>query len=622
MRENLLETIHSPQDVKKLPIRELPKLAHDIRRTLIRTMSQTGGHLASNLGVVELTLALHRVFDSPEDKLIWDVGHQSYVHKLLTGRLDRFDSLRQQGGLSGFPKHLESEHDAFIGGHSSTSISAALGFARANRLRGDPHHAIAIIGDGAFTGGLAYEGLNNAGRSPRNRIIVVLNDNEMSISENVGAIARYLSVIRSKPEYFKTKDTIIDFLDAMPVFGAPIKSAMSATKDAVKRSVYQKTFFEEFGFTYMGPVDGHDIRQLIQVFERAKELCRPVFVHVHTIKGKGYTFAEKDPGVYHGISGSGFDIRTGHCPGGGHETFSSAFGEHLCEMAAQDPAVCAVTAAMREGTGLREFSSRFSDRFFDVGIAEEHAVTFSCGFAAGGMRPVFAVYSSFLQRCYDELIHDASIEPQNLLLAIDRAGIVGADGETHQGIFDVAMLRNIPGIRLYAPAHYEDLRLMMEEAHRQDGLRAIRYPRGGEPSLPDTYRDVCLNYTYYLTADADTLLVTYGRELGQVVKASETLSDLGIRTSVLRIGRLAPLDETMIEEACHYRRIFFIEEGIRTCGLGEQFGFLLLQHHFQGRYIHHAIEGFVPQATVDQSLRSLALDADGLVSLVQKEILS
>ena len=617
--KNLLETIHSPQDVKNLPLQDLPRLAYEIRRTLIRTMSKTGGHLASNLGVVELTIALHRVFDSPADKLIWDVGHQSYVHKLLTGRLDRFDTLRQQNGLSGFPRHQESEHDAFIGGHSSTSISAALGFARANRLKGDPHHAVAIIGDGALTGGLAYEGLNNAGRSPNNRLIVLLNDNEMSISENVGAIARYLSVIRSQPEYFKTKDTIIDFLDAMPVFGTPLKHAMSVTKDALKRSVYQKTFFEEFGFTYMGPVDGHDIRQLIQVLERARSLCRPVFVHVHTVKGKGYTFAEQNPGVYHGVSGSGFDIRTGSSPDTGGPTFSSVFGDALCELAGEDDTLCAVTAAMREGTGLGDFATLYPSRFFDVGIAEEHAATFCCGLAAGGMRPVFAVYSTFLQRCYDELIHDASIEPQNLLLAIDRAGLVGSDGETHQGIFDVAMLRTIPGVRLYVPAHFDDLRAMLREAHRHTGLCAVRYPRGGEPELPAELREVCLNYTHLQNPDAQLLLVSYGRELGPVSAAAAILRQKGIPTSLLRIGRLLPLDEGMLPSLLGYRWIFFIEEGIRAGGVGEQFGSLLMDRHFKGNYRCRAIEGFVPQATVSASLRSLGLDADSLATWIEKE---
>ncbi|MBR6790050.1 MAG: 1-deoxy-D-xylulose-5-phosphate synthase, partial [Oscillospiraceae bacterium] len=400
----ILEKIGDPADLRALPAEQLPALCGEIREFLIRNVSRTGGHLASNLGTVELTVALHRVFDSPADSIVWDVGHQSYTHKLLTGRRDRFDTLRQENGLSGFPKPNESAHDAFIAGHSSTSVSAAYAISRANMLKGDPHHAVAVIGDGAFTGGMVYEAMNNAGRTKAN-LVIVLNHNSMSISRNVGAFARYLSGIRAKPGYLRFKQRLEYLLDRTPLVGGRIKEALQSSKSTLKYLIYHSTFFEEMGFAYYGPVDGHDIRALEMALRQAKALGRPAFVQVETVKGKGYEFAEKDPPAYHGVSR--FDVEKGNPDVSDDRSFSKVFGHKLTDLARKDERVCAITAAMTSGTGLTEFSHSFPERFFDVGIAEQHAVTFGAALASRGLLPVFAVYSTFLQRAYDQLMHDA-----------------------------------------------------------------------------------------------------------------------------------------------------------------------------------------------------------------------
>ncbi len=454
MKSSILDTICSPQDVKELPFEQLDVLCTQIRERLIQTTAKTGGHLASNLGTVELTVALHRVFDCPDDQIVWDVGHQCYTHKLLTGRREQFSTLRQEGGLSGFPKRKESEYDAFIAGHSSTSISVASGLARAKKLQNDQHHVIAVIGDGAFTSGLAFEGANNAARFGDN-LIVILNDNKMSISKNVGSFSKYLSKIRARPAYFRTKDRVESICNHLPLIGKPLNQLLVWLKTTMKTVVYGSNWFEDMGFCYLGPIDGHNMETLCDVLQRAKNLHRPVFLHIETQKGKGYSYAEENPGEYHGTSG--FDIDTGKSFSSASTNFSNEFGLYLTELAKRDERICAITAAMKYGTGLNHFSRAFGQqgRFFDVGIAEPHAVTFAGGLAANGMLPVFAVYSSFLQRCYDQIIHDLSIEQQHVVIGIDRAGIVGSDGETHQGLFDVAMLSSVPGITLYSPATYE-----------------------------------------------------------------------------------------------------------------------------------------------------------------------
>ncbi|HOJ36156.1 MAG TPA: 1-deoxy-D-xylulose-5-phosphate synthase, partial [Clostridiales bacterium] len=450
----LLKNISGPADVKKLKKEELPQLADEIRQVLINTVSKNGGHLASNLGVVELSIALHRVFCSPYDKIVWDVGHQCYVHKLLTGRFDRFDTIRTEGGLSGFCRPDESEHDTFYSGHSSTSISAAYGIAAANKLKGNKNYTIAVIGDGSFTGGLVYEALNNAGRS-KTRLIVILNDNDMSISRNVGALARYFAAIKARPGYFRLKAKTEQLINKIPFVGKKLSITLFRIKTYIKNMIYKSTIFEDFGFRYMGPINGHNINQLIDALEGAKAANHPVVLHINTVKGKGYDHAEKSPEVFHGISQ--FDINTGE-PLSAGTNFSAEFGRFLIDVAEKDRRICAITAAMSVGTGLDGFAARFPDRFFDVGIAEAHAVTFASGLAKAGMVPVFAVYSSFLQRAYDQLIHDGALQRQKMIIAVDRAGFVGEDGETHQGIFDVAFLNSIPNVTVYSPSTYAEMR--------------------------------------------------------------------------------------------------------------------------------------------------------------------
>ncbi len=438
----LLNTIKSPEDLKGLSSEQLKRLCSEIRSCIIHTVSTNGGHLASNLGVVELTVALHRVFSSEKDRIVWDVGHQSYTHKMLTGRGDRISTIRTKDGLSGFPNREESPYDPFTCGHSSTSISSALGLAKAKELNGDDGYVVAVIGDGALTGGLAYEGLNNAGRLKRN-FIVVLNDNKMSISRNVGSMARYLARIRTEPSYFRIKGNVENALDHIPVVGTPMHHVLTKSKSVLKQLLYNSTIFEDMGFYYYGPFDGHDLDKMIEVFTNVKSINHPVLLHVVTQKGRGYSYAEHNPGAFHGVSK--FNIKTGK-PLFSGPSFSAVFGDTLCGFAEdRSDRICAVTAAMQSGTGLTDFAKKFPERFFDTGIAEEHAVTFCGGLAVGGMLPVFAVYSSFLQRGYDQMIHDVALQHVKVVLAVDRAGVVGEDGQTHQGIFDASYLNTIPG---------------------------------------------------------------------------------------------------------------------------------------------------------------------------------
>lgn len=606
MNTPILDRCHSPADVKKLNNEELPVLCSELRQLLVETTAATGGHLSSNLGVVELTVALHRIFDSPQDKIVWDVGHQCYAHKILTGRRERFSTLRQKDGLSGFPKPKESEHDAFVAGHSGTSISAASGIARAKTLKKDPHTTIAVIGDGSFTCGMAYEALNNAARSG-DRIIVVLNDNKMSISKNESNLAKYLSKVRSKPDYFRLKDNVQKVCRHIPLVGEPLEHGLEKVKSMTKTLLYGSNFFEDLGFRYLGPVDGHNLEQLCSVLSRAKELEEPIFLHIETQKGRGYSYAEKNPGEFHGTSG--FDIETGKSkPSFG--SFSDEFGKHLTAMAKEDDSICAITAAMKYGTGLNHFSKEFKDsgRFFDVGIAESHAVTFGAGLAVEGRKPVFAVYSSFLQRCYDQLIHDCSIEPQHLVLAIDRAGIVGADGETHNGLFDVAMLLNIPGVSIYSPATYEDLRYSMEKAlNEHKGLCAVRYPRGAEnKALAERTKP----HDYELFHKSDSkLIVSYGRISADALQAAEQMD-----CSFLRLLKITPLDEEIYAILRRYDRILFVEEGIRTGGLAEHVAAKLLEQDFHGKYRIRAVENrFVPHASPAEATALCRLDAQSLI---------
>ncbi|WP_249281627.1 1-deoxy-D-xylulose-5-phosphate synthase [Ligaoa zhengdingensis] len=615
-RKTLLEGIRSPRDVKKLNDGQLEQLCAEIRERLIQTVSQTGGHLASSLGVVELTVALHKVFRSPIDQIMWDVGHQAYAHKLLTGRERRFDTLRQEDGISGFPKARESVHDVFLAGHSSTSLSVACGLARAKSLRQEDGYVIAVIGDGAFTNGMVYEAMNNVARY-RDRIIVILNDNEMSISRNVGALARYLAKIRSKHEYFKAKDMIEHGVRSIPLVGDSLYKAIYSSKAAVKNMLYNSNLFEDFGFDYLGPVNGHDLQSLCEVLRRAKSLNRPVLLHIETQKGKGYPFAEKNPGAYHGVSK--FDVKNGSEEAPSTDHFSGVFGEELTRLAGEDSSICAITAAMKYGTGLFPFAAGYPERFFDVGIAEEHGVIFAAGLARNGMKPVFAVYSTFLQRGYDQVLHDTAIEQQHVVFGVDRAGIVGEDGETHQGLFDVAFLSSIPNVVIYSPATYQELRLHLHKAlYEHNGPVALRYPRGKEPRLPQR----CSTGEDFLLIDdyrAKTLVISYGREFAQAYEAAERLNRRGTPVALLKLGRINPIDETCVKLAAQYDAILFAEEGILQGGVAEHFGLRLQRRGWQGCYRVTAVDGvFVPQATVASSLARLGLDAGSLEKRLQQ----
>ncbi len=613
--DNLLDRLKLPQDLKKLSFRQLEALCAEIRSALIHTVSKTGGHLSSNLGVVELTVALHKTFDAPKDQIVWDVGHQSYTHKILTGRKNKMNTLRQKGGLSGFPKPAESIYDAFIAGHSSTSISVAAGLARAKSLKAEPGFTIAVIGDGAFTGGMAYEALNNAGHY-KDRIIIVLNDNEMSISKNVGAFARYLAQIRSKPEYYSTRDKIRKWISAVPLVGKPMAKLLSDSKSYLKEMLYHSNLFEDFGFEYVGPVDGHDLESLCDAFERAKASDGPVLVHVDTIKGKGYSFAEKQPDAYHGVPQ--FNAKLGSCENRPQD-FSAVFGSWIAEAAEKDTKICAITAAMKDGTGLEEFAARYPERFYDVGIAESHAVTFSAGLAHGGLHPVFAVYSTFLQRAYDQVMQDMAIANEHVLLAVDRAGIVGEDGETHQGIFDISFLSSIPGITILSPATYPELRACLDRAmYRCIGPVAVRYPKGREKAFPAGLHG---NEKFQLSKDVDILLISYGRLAVSCCQAAELLRQKGVDVGVLKLTQLLPYCEELLPMFLKKKSIFFVEEAIEQGSISQMTGNLLLQNGYQGQFFVRAVPNrFLAQASVDEIFEELGWTPQMLAAWVEESI--
>ncbi len=618
MSYEILSKIHSPADVKALPDDQIPALCEEIREKLIDVVSVNGGHLSSNLGVVELTVLLHRVFDCPEDSIVFDVGHQCYTHKMLTGRYDRIDTIRREGGLSGFPKRKESPCDAFNAGHASTSISAAFGICKAKELSGDNSYTIAVIGDGSLTGGLAYEGLNNAGRYNKN-FIVILNDNKMSISKNVGAMARYLSSARMQPWYLRLKSRTERVLSKIPLLGKPIGNTIKRSKSRFKHILYRHTIFDKLGLSYYGPVDGHNIEELTNALNTVKRSKDPALLHVVTTKGKGYKFAEKDAASFHGIGS--FNVDTGE-PISSKQNFSGVFGEELCRLAKADKRVCAITAAMRTGTGLVDFSKTYKDRFFDVGIAEEHAITFASGMAVGGMLPVFAVYSSFLQRGYDQIIHDAAMQWAHIVIGVDRAGIVGEDGETHQGVFDVAMLNAIPGVSILSPCYYDGLKASLSTAlYDIEGVVAVRYPRGSEGYRPDAYTEESVNYDIVGDRNAAVLLVTYGRLFSEAAKAAEKLKKDGVNVCILKLCRVKPLDPEAIDFALDFQKICFFEEGMRSGSISETMRRMLSERGYTGSYKSRAVcDKYIHHASISATLSHLGLDADGMCAMVREEL--
>ncbi len=600
MEYELLSHLNLPNDIKTLSPDDKEKLCAEARDKIINTVSQNGGHLASNLGVVELTLALHSVFDSPNDKIIFDVGHQSYVHKLFTGRYSRFDTLRQKNGISGFQRPDESEHDPAISGHSSNSISVALGMAEAMKLKGDNHHTIAVIGDGALTGGLAYEGLNNAGRSGTN-IVVVLNYNEMSISKNIGGMARYLSELRTKKSYKTTKLFTKETVSKIPLVGKPIYNFVHKFKRNFKERLIHSSLFEDLGFEFIGPIDGHNIEKLENALATAKSLNAPVLVQVITSKGRGYKPAEEQPGEYHGVTG--FNIDNGKKPEA-YESFGDHFGASLAELAREDNRICAITAAMKYATGLNHFDGELKARLFDVGIAEEHAVTFAAGLSKMGVLPVFAVYSSFLQRSYDQLIHDVALANLHIVLCIGNSGIVGEDGETHQGIFDIPMLTTIPNVKIYSPASFEELDICLGNAlYKDSGLVCIRYPKGCNQVLCQPTADYD-----YSGKTCDTLIVSYGRLSGNIIDASEVL-----HCDYLKLTNIYPIADDVISIVKDYKRVYVYEESSINGGIGEKLS------KFTDSLIIKGIDGFVSHMKTCEAFNLYRLSTNKIIEDIRND---
>jgi len=566
----MLERIQKENDIKQLNPEELEILAEEIREFLIEKISKTGGHVASNLGVVELTMAMHLVFDLPKDKIIWDVGHQSYTHKLLTGRREGFDNLRQFGGMSGFPKRNESECDAFETGHSTTSISAGVGYVAARDMLGEDYSVISVIGDGSFTGGMAYEALNNAANLNTN-FIVVLNDNEMSISRNVGGMSQYLNRLRTADLYTGLKKGVTKTLKQVPLVGDQMIKQIRKTKSSIKQLVVPGMFFEDMGLTYLGPIDGHNLPMLRKSLREAKKIEGPVLLHVLTKKGKGYKPAEENPGKFHGVSP--FDIETGDALSKKtKDTYTDVFGKVMCDEARKNPKLAAITAAMEDGTGLARFARMYPKQFFDVGIAEEHAVTFAGGLAAGGAKPVFAVYSSFLQRGYDQLVHDIGMQKLPVVFAIDRAGLVGNDGETHQGVFDVSFLNTIPNMTVMAPKHKWELADMLRFAIEHDGPIALRYPRGtAYDGFPEHRAPIEYGKSEIISEGKEIAILSVGHMFEEAVKVSENLKDLVFDHSLVNARFIKPIDEDMIDELVkEHKLIVTIEENVQTGGYGEK----------------------------------------------------
>lgn len=565
----LLNTINSPEDVKKLSEQQLEQLAQEIRQFMISVISKTGGHLAPNLGVVELTLALHRVFSTPKDKLVFDVGHQAYVHKIITGRREQFPTLRQYGGLSGFPKRSESEHDAFGTGHSSTSISAALGMAVARDLQGEDYDVVAVIGDGSMTGGMAFEGLNNAGDLHK-RMIVVLNDNEMSISKNVGAMSEYLYQLRTGETYNKIKSDIEGWLKNME-FGTDVLKAIRRLKGSVKYLMVPSSIFEELGYTYLGPIDGHDLNALQDVFHAAKKIDGPVLVHVLTKKGKGYAPAEESPNKFHGTGP--YELETGKKIANPNApiTYTEVFGNTLTDMAKEDKKIVGITAAMPDGTGLSTFAKAHPDRFFDVGIAEQHAVTAAAGMAAAGLKPVAAIYSTFMQRAYDSVLHDICMQNLHVTMCLDRAGLVGDDGFTHHGVFDYAYLRSMPEMTIMAPKDENELRHMLKTALDFNGPVSVRYPRGSGlgVDISSPMEDLPIGKAEVLKEGFDLCFWAIGSMVKPALDAAELLAKEGISAGVVNMRFAKPLDTELLKaHAQRYGKIITLEEGVLAGGVG------------------------------------------------------
>ncbi|MCQ2545985.1 MAG: 1-deoxy-D-xylulose-5-phosphate synthase [Clostridia bacterium] len=614
---NYLSEHNFPEDLRTMDYDELELLSYELRDFLVDSVSKTGGHLASNLGIVELAIALHRSFNTPEDKIIWDVGHQTYVHKILTGRIDGFENLRKLGGMSGFPKAADSEYDVFDTGHSSTSISLGLGLAAARDLKKEEYKVVSVIGDGAMTGGLAYEALNNAG-SMNTNLIVVLNDNGMSISPNTGGLSSSLGRITSTDKYMHMKTQVKKGFSKVPMIGESVISGIHNAKENIKYAVIDGILFEELGFKYIGPVDGHDIKEMCQTLERAKAIKGPVLIHAVTKKGKGYSKAEENPDVFHGIGP--FDVETGKAlKKSSAPSWSSVFGCRLTEMAAEDSRIVAVSAAMIDGVGLEKFQSRYPKRLFDVGIAEEHAVSFSAGLAKAGLRPFVAIYSSFLQRAYDQIAEDVCLQNLPVVFCIDRAGVVGADGETHHGNFDISYLKSLPNMTVFAPKDGEELERMMECALALDGPCAIRYPRGTAPDLKKP-NDIAPGRSFQLKRGSDAEIWAAGAMVSQALKAADILKREGISASVINMASLKPLDEKKLAASgTRYPLVLTVEDGAVSGGIGETVKAFLADSPAKVINLGWP-DKFIEHGTQEELYAKYHLDADSIANTVAANV--
>ena len=608
----MLENINSPKDIKKLNIQEKNNLAQEIREYIINVVSENGGHLASNLGVVELTLAIHSVFNMPEDKIVWDVGHQSYIHKIITGRREEFKTLRKLNGISGFPKTNESKYDNFNTGHSSTSISAALGMARARDLKGDNNSVIAVIGDGALTGGMALEALNDAGFS-NTKLTVILNDNEMSISKNIGGLNRFLSKLRTKKLYTKSNVSVRKILNKVPLVGKLLVKIVKRLKRSIKQLVIPKMFFEDIGFTYLGPVDGHNIEQLEAILKLSKQVDGPVLIHILSKKGKGYKFAEENPDKYHATAP--FDIKTGKPKKDKSTDYSKVFGTKLVDLAKNNKSIVAVTASMKDGTGLTDFQKQFPERFFDVGIAEQHALTMAAGMAKEGMIPFVPIYSSFYQRGYDQVIHDIALQNLPVIMCVDRAGIVGADGETHQGTFDMAFFRLVPNLTIMAPKDFQELEKMLEFAVKLNRPVVIRYPRGGESKVIkfEKCEKIELGKAEILKEGSDMTVIAIGNKVAKAVEFAENCRENGKSVEVINARFLKPLDvETLKISIEKTKRVITMEDGTLINGLATAVKELIVDESIDGVNMEVCAfpDEFIKHGTVEE-LEKIYVDVIG-----------
>lgn len=618
---NYLDDINFPDDLKELNIEQLKVLSTEIREFLIKSISKTGGHLSSNLGMVELSIALHYCFNLPKDKIIWDVGHQAYIHKILTGRKDRFNTLRQEDGLSGYPKITESEYDAFGAGHSSTSISAALGYAKARDLKQEENSVVAVIGDGSFTGGMVFEALNNVGHSNTN-MIIILNDNEMSISKNVGTLSKYLSSIRTQPKYINVKEGVANFVNGIPRVGKRIFRSLKNAKAGIKYFLIPGVLFEELGLTYLGPIDGHDVNEVVDMLNRAKNMKEPVIVHVKTKKGKGYRYAEANPTRFHGVSR--FNISTGKALSKSKETFSDVFGKFMSDNANRYKNMVAVTAAMPEGTGLHDFAKKYPTRCFDVGIAEQHAVTFAAGLALGGFKPVVAIYSSFLQRAYDQIVHDVCIQNLPVVFALDRAGIVGADGETHQGAFDISYMNHIPNMTLLAPRNKQELVGMLHFSMEHDGPVAVRYPRGCVNNVDNTKQAKPIEYgkSEIMQNGHEVAIIGVGVMNDVALAVSKQLKEIGIVPTIINARFVKPMDTDMLRDLSNnHSLIVTIEENVMSGGYGSNIATYVVNNNIDVNVKNFAIpDEFIRQGERASLLERIGLSSDNLYKYIVNEL--